>query len=95
MVTVEIPRAYTDGSSRLAQVFVSYEETAGKARDELLAIVRRGLDADPIAALVGAELTKVEPAPAREDRIGVIRQKLDAIDSKIDTSRTTIERGRP
>lgn len=95
MVSVAVPRAYTDGSGRIARVFISHEEAAGKTREELLAIVRRGIELDPVAALVGADLSRVQPAAPRSDRIAELRGKLEAIDSKIDTGRTTIERERP
>lgn len=53
LVTVEVPGAYSDGSSRFDSVFVPRDALAGKSREERLAAVREAW-ADRLDDLVGA-----------------------------------------
>lgn len=62
MVTVEVPRAFTDGSSRMERVFVPHDAVAGKSEGEALGALQEAME-DPLHRLRGADLDAPVPDP--------------------------------
>jgi len=57
MVSVEVPNAYTDGTSRFERVFVSRDDVPGNTADELLDAAHDALTNDPAAQAIGQDVT--------------------------------------
>ncbi len=56
MVTVEVPGAYTDGSSRLDRVFVHADAVRGRTVEQVRQAVKDALDDDPLGAILGEDV---------------------------------------
>jgi len=68
-VTVELPNAYTDGTSRFEDIFVPDAELVGRTTAERLAAVRERLDdalEDMQGADLGAPVTRTRPVIERD-----------------------------
>ena len=57
MVDLEIPNAFTDGTSRFERVFVSRDDVPGNTADELLDAAHDALTNDPAAQAIGQDVT--------------------------------------
>ena len=57
MVDLEIPGAFTDGTSRFERVFVSRDDVPGNTADELLDAAHDALTNDPAAQAIGQDVT--------------------------------------
>lgn len=73
MVTVEVPGAFTDGTSRLDKVFVADAAVRGKTQAQQLHAIQQAVDVDPLAAVVGADVTA--PAETRE----MLEDRMEAL----------------
>jgi len=56
-VNLEIPNAYTDGTSRFERVFVARDDVPGNTADELLDAAHDALTNDPAAQAIGQDVT--------------------------------------
>ena len=71
MVDLEIPNAYTDGTSRFERVFVSRDNVPGNTADELLDAAHDALTNDPAGQAIGQDVTAAQATKAVwEARIG-------------------------
>ena len=69
-VTVEVPSAYTDGTSRFDKVFVPRDAVTGKTPEQVRQAVKDAVDDDPLAPLLGATVTTpTQTKPVFEDRM--------------------------
>ena len=64
MVDLEIPNAYTDGTSRFERVFVSRDDVPGNTADELLDAAHDALTNDPAAQAIGQDVTAAQATKA-------------------------------
>ncbi len=72
MVKVEIPGAYTDGTSRFDQVFVPDAAVRGKTPEQVRQAVKDVIDDDPLGQLLGATVTQPsQTKPVWEERARV------------------------
>jgi len=64
MVDLEIPNAFTDGTSRFERVFVSRDDVPGNTADELLDAAHDALANDPAAQAIGQDVTAAQSTKA-------------------------------
>lgn len=69
-ITVEVPNAYTDGSSRLDRVYLRDQDVRGKGPEQVAQAIQDALDDDPLAQLVGQPVAAlVQTRAVLEDRM--------------------------
>lgn len=80
-VAIEMPGALTNGEAATKLLHFTREELLGLDGDGVLALIRRELETDPFETILGADLSKVAPAPPRRS----LDEKLSEIAGKLDT----------
>lgn len=56
-VTIEVPNAYTDGTSRFDRIFLADADIRGKTLNEVRQAVKDAVDDDPLQAVIGEAVT--------------------------------------
>ena len=64
MVDVEVPNAYTDGTSRFERVFVSRDSAPGGTAAEVLDAINDAMTNDPAAQAIGQDVTAAQATKA-------------------------------
>jgi len=68
-VRIEIPDAYTDGTSRYEEVSISAQEARGKTQDQLRELVRQHVEDDSSAMATLGGINLATPVPDRKDAL--------------------------